>query len=127
MAAAAGNRLALVRQAETHVAMGDGPSPVCRLDLLGLGDTLETVGHSIPLYSQPEWIGLTPDGEWVLVSATPDGIRYDLWLIRTSTRNKELVRKGVLAVRMSPSGRSFFVLPNDKNAVERYVFTEVTF
>ncbi len=126
MAAAIGNRLALVRQAETHVAMGDGPSPVCRLELLGLGDTYETVGHSIPLYSQPEWIGLTPGGEWVLVSATPDGVRCDLWLISTSTRSKELVRKGILAVRMSPSGKGFFVLPADKNAVEQYAFADVT-
>jgi len=127
MAAATGDRLVLVRQAETHVAMGDEPSPVCRLELLGLEDTLETVGHSIPLYSQPEWIGLTPDGEWVLVSATPDGAGCDLWLIRMSTRSKELVRKGILAVRMSPSGRSFFVLPNDKNAIERYTFADVAF
>lgn len=127
MAAVAGNWLVLVRQAETHVAMGDEPSPVCRLEFLGLEDTLETVGHSIPLYSQPEWIGLTPDGEWVLVSAMPDGVRCDLWLIRTSTRSKELVRKGILAVRMSPSGKSFFVLPADRNAVERYAFADVTF
>jgi len=127
IAAAAGGRLVLVRQAETHVAMGDEPSPVCRLEILGLEDTLETVGHSIPLYNQPEWIGLTPDGEWVLVSATSDGVRYDLWLIRTSTRSKELVRKGILAVRMSPSGKGFFVLPADKNAVERYAFADAAF
>jgi hypothetical protein len=127
MAAATGDWLVLVRQAETHVAMGDEPSPVCRLELLDLEDTLKTVGRSIPLYSRPEWIGLTPDGEWVLISATPDGVRCDLWLIRTSTRSKALVCKGVLAVRMSPSGKGFFVLPADKNAVERYAFADVTF
>jgi len=127
MMAVAGNRLALVRQAESHVAVGDEPSPVCRLELLALDDTLETVGYSVPLYSKPEWIGLTPDGEWVLVAASPDGTRCDLWLIRTSTRSKELVRKGILAVRMSPSGKGFFVLPADKNAVERYAFADASF
>ena len=125
MAAVARNRLALVRQAETHVVMGDEPSPVCRLELLDLENVIETIGYSIPLYSRPEWIGLTPDGERVLVAATPDGVRCDLWLIGTSTRSKVLVRKGIVAVRMSPSGKGFFVLPADKNAVELYAFADV--
>jgi len=127
IAATAGNRLALVRQSDAHVAMGDEPLPVCRLELLDLKDTMKAVGRSIPLYSRPEWIGLTPDGEWVLISSTSDGVRCDLWLIRTSTRSKELVRKGILAVRMSPLGKGFFVLPADKNAVERYAFADVAF
>ena len=58
----------------------------------------------------------------MIVLTTSDGVRRSLWLISTLTRAKELVRKEVLAVQMSPSGRSFFVLPADTNAVERYSF-----
>ena len=122
IAAAAGNRLALVRRAVSHVAMGDEPAPTCRLEILEMGESLDTIGHSIPLYSNPEWLGLSSGGEWVIVLTTSDGVRRSLWLISTLTRAKELVRKEVLAVQMSPSGRSFFVLPADTNAVERYSF-----
>jgi len=79
---------------------------------------------TVPIYLPPKWLALGKDANFALLVTEEENKQRTLWLIDLSTKEKELIEKGVQLVDASIATGEVFVLPARENSIAVYQIHE---